>query len=335
MVLPRTSRRWFSIVSLSLAAGGGTALGACGGATGTDAGVAPDASTTTSDGGGGSSYVFPANLPATTVNDTVTAAAFGCRGTRTAPASTGAGTAMFSLEVFSMAGVFAPSTRVWFFADNEVRATCDTGVCQEFTTDANGRASAPLEVRSGGWYAYRVFARMGTSGGSTFLDSIQSNELADGAPLVGNAVAESTANLIPVILGYERAPGLTTLAGRVLDCNGTDVRGAVLRAFSGSTEITEAASTNVYDSHYIFFRETTGSTQPHQDTAFTSTDGLYAVINVPVGETVRIEAWGRVEAGAEPVRLGCETTTVLPDGVTILNIEPERGDYGSSPCATP
>src|SRR6185369_8833521 len=152
-----------------------------------------------------------------------------------------------SLEVFGQNGDKARNTRVCFCPDNHLtpEALAPTGgancgaTCQDVTTDSSGSAS--IMARANGWYAYRVFAQMGPTSGTTFLDSIQVNEpapAAAGGMVTGNAVSLLTAMLISEAELIPREPGTTTIAGRIFDCNADDVSNAVVRAFhEDGTEI--------------------------------------------------------------------------------------------------
>lgn len=171
------------------------------------------------------------------------------------------------------------------------------------------------------------------------MDSIQYNEPAPasaGQSVDGNAVALSTLQLIPLSLGLERAPGTTILAGRVQDSAGEDVGGALVRAFRpDGSEIVEASEVEAEGAHFRYFRRAGAESKPSNEQLYTNYEGLYAAMNLPASsEPLRVEAWGRRVGDAEPVLLGCEAVATLADGVTIVNIQPLRSDYGAShPCA--
>jgi hypothetical protein len=312
------------------------ATAACGGGGGTDAAVGVDAfAMTGDDAGGGLALELPVASTGMTGAGTPD---WSCRGTRTAPAAGAPVDVRFRLDVFGQDGQVARQTRVWFFQDNVIQDTCGAG-CQEFTTGDDGSFS-PVSARAGSWYAYRVFenARGGTAA-TRYTDSVQYNEVAPTAPggtIEGNAVAFSTIELIPLSLGLERETGTTILAGRVQDCAGVDVGGAIVRAFRGDgSEVLDAGIESSIGPHYRYFRRIGDDSNPSNEQAFTNFEGLYAAINIPVEPgLLRVEAWGRRPGDAMPVLLGCEGIRTLANGVSIINLQPLRNDYPTDhPCA--
>lgn len=332
--------RWTSLASKGLGAaalGLACAAAGCGGSGGgTDAAVGVDAfSMPGSDAGGG----LAIDLPIATTGEMGDGVPdWTCRGSRTAPTAGAAIDVGFRLAVFGQDGQVARQTRVWFFPDNVIQDSCGSG-CQELTTGDDGRFS-PVMVNAGSWYAYRVFENTrGGTAATRYTDSVQYNEVAPtsaGGEIEGNAVAFSTIELIPLSLGLEREVGTTILAGRVQDCAGTDVGGAVVRAFRGDgSEIVDAGLETSIGPHYRYFRRIGDDSNPSNEQPYTNYEGLYASINMPVeAGLIRVEAWGRRDGDAMPVLLGCEGIRTLADGVSIINIQPLRNDYPADhPCA--
>lgn len=259
-------------------------------------------------------------------------------GAATAPVGGDPLSATFRLTVFGQDGQVARNTRIFFFPDNIIRETCASPECQEVTTDSDGKAT--VTVASGGWYAYRVFEnRSGGTAATRYTDSVQYNERAPstaGQTVDGNAVAQSTLDLIPLSLGLEREPGTTILAGRVQDTNGAYVGGALVRAFRpDGTEIVEASEEDASGAHYRYFRKAGDESKPSNEQLSTNYEGLYAAMNLPASsDRLRVEAWGRLPGSDDLTLLGCEAVSTLADGVTIINIYPLRSDYpGDHPCA--
>jgi hypothetical protein len=311
-------------ILLALAA---TACG--GGGGGTDAATPRDTNATTDDAG-----PTPSILPAPTQALGTTPADFACRGSATAPTPGDMIPVTMSLLSFGQDGDHAPDVRVCFCADNvlspEAIAGTGCGACQDGTSSTTGEVS--FMARAGGWYAYRVFAHMGPTSRTTFLDSAQVNETAPmtaGGTIDGNAVSALTANTIPAAELISRTPGSTTIAGRVLDCDGP-IRGAIIRAFhADGSEIPEGV--NVGDSHYRFFN---GTESPDSNATFTAGDGLYITANViaaSAGEVIRVETWANVD-GVD-AQIGCEAISIFPNGISIVNVGPMRSDYPAGhPC---
>jgi hypothetical protein len=321
MLRDMASKGWALPLALAVTACGGGGGGAvdAGGGGDTDAGMA---------------IMLPVLSTGTMANPTMGTPDHACAGTRTQPAPGAELDVNFQLRYFGE-GSAARNTRVWFFADNVIRDTCEPANCQEFTS-AMDTGNAMVRAAASSWYAYRVFARMGPTAGTTVVDSVQYNEeapAASGGSVEGNAVAQQTLNLIPAVLGFTREPGRALVAGEVQDCAGNPMYGATIRMYDGDAEIPEGELNA--DPHYRFFN---GDSSPDAAQMWTNSDGLYAAANIPppaAGGLVRIEAWGRrTEADTVPVRLGCEAARMLVDGVTIVNIGPERSDYPAGhPCA--
>jgi hypothetical protein len=331
--LPSMTLRAVGTATVGLAC---AAASACGGGGGADAAVGTDAfSMSGDDAGGGLALELPVASTGEMGDGTPD---FACRGSRTAPTPGADIEAAFRLAVFGQDGQVARQTRVWFFPDNVIADAC-SGSCQEFTTGDDGTFS-PVTVGASSWYAYRVFENTrGGTAATRYTDSVQYNELspsAAGGEIEGNAVAFSTIDLIPLSLGLEREPGTTILAGRVQDCAGSDVGGAIVRAFrADGSEILDAGIDTSIGPHYRYFRRIGDDSNPSNEQAFSNYEGLYAAMNIPVtSELIRVETWGRRAGDAMPVLLGCEGIRTLADGVSIINVQPLRSDYPAGhPCA--
>jgi hypothetical protein len=304
-----------------------------------------DAGHTGVDGGGGDGggTVLP-TLPAAVANGA--AAMLGCQGTATMPTPGAEISINMNLESFGQNGDHAAMTRMCFCEGNELTmealavpgTACGTG-CQDVTTDASGQAM--VTAHANGWYAYRIFAHMGPTHATQFLDSIQVNEpapAAAGGTVTGNAVSRLTADLISEAELVTRQPGTTTIAGRIGDCMDENMSNAIVRSFhSDGTEIVEGD--DVTQAHYRYFD---GAENPDASAMFTGSDGLYVIVNAhpaTTGELIRVEAWAYTGSGTgTPTRIGCEAVHALPDGVSIVNIGPLRSDYAPiggmpHPCA--
>ncbi|AKF05536.1 hypothetical protein DB32_002685 [Sandaracinus amylolyticus] len=292
----------------------------CGG--GDDAPADPDAGTS----------ALPLLSTGTQLNPTEGVADYACNGTASRPTAGEPVSTRFELRDFQT-GTAVGDARFWLFRDNVVRDACAAPECEEITTSADGNATVTLPAN--GWYAYRVFPREGATPPTTVIDSMQYNEPAPAAAdssVTGNAVSHGSLDLIPAVLDIERVPRTAMLAGIVLDCDGTPVYGAEIRAYSGATRIDEGQRPT--DPRYRYFD---GDSFPAGTGTFTHADGLYVAIQIPVPaaaeDVLRIEAWGRPTEGP-PVRIGCEAVRVLADAVTIVNLGPLRSDYGAGhPCA--
>jgi hypothetical protein len=282
---------------------------------------------------GGMALELPPLTTGTMAAPNTSPADYTCRGSRVEPARGAWIPIRFNLVFFGRDGGPARSTRIWFFPDNVVTDTCGAG-CIEVTTSSDD-GSAMVMAYAGGWYAYRVFGRMGPTAATTVVDSVQYNKVAPttaGGSAEGSAVSQSTLNLIPAVLGFPRQPGTALLAGRVEDCTETPVYGAIVRVFEGDREIAEGPANP--DPHFRYFN---GDRTPDGEQPHTHVDGLYAAVNIPLPASpetlLRVEAWGRPQGADAPVRIGCESIRVLADAVSIVNLGPERSDYPPGhPC---
>lgn len=253
---------------------------------------------------------------------------FACMGTRTQPAEGDAISFTFTVEDFQE-GTPTANVCFEFYPDNVVPA--DDGTCDGMMTDASGNAT--VMDAAGSWYAYRVFPKEGPTPATTVVGSVQYNEPAPavmGGSVTGNSVSGATINLIPVVLGFNRAAGTAVLAGQIQDCAETPVYGTRIRAFrEDGTEILEGAAQR--EPHYRYFD---GDDFPNATQPWSHVDGLYAAANFPAdasGTPIFVELWGRLTADGPVQLLGCETGRLFPDTVTILNIGPLRSDGPACP----
>ena len=320
----RTMRR---LASMCVAAGVMTACGGTTTMTGTDSG--------TGDTDGGTMLPeLPTVTTGTLANPSEAPADYSCM----ASAPMGGDLLPFTFRLLDFADDYeVRSARVQFFPDNVILDECTPPACQELMTDAMGQGM--VMAHAGGFYAYRVFARMGSGASPAVVGSVQVNEVAPmemGGTIEGNSVSQTTINLIPAVLSFRREPGTAVLAGQFFDCAGDEVRGIVIRVFDADgTEMPEGELNT--DPHYRYFN---GDSMPVDISLqpYSNIDGLYAGVQIPVPtdptDLYRVEAWGRTEGDAAPRRLGCEATRAFGDTVSITNVGPLRTDYPAGhPCA--
>ena len=260
---------------------------------------------------------------------TAVPADFSCMGTRTEPAEGASISFTLTVEDFQE-GNPVPEVCVEFYPDNVV-ATGDT--CEGMTTDASGNVTVMDAADS--WYAYRVFPKDGPTAATTVVGSVQYNEPApamEGGSATGNSVSGATIELIPVVLGFNRAAGTAVIAGQVHDCVDDPVYGAHVRIYDASGNLIPEGTGN-REPHYRYFD---GEDFPSSEQPYSHVDGLYAIANLPVpsaGTAFFMELWGRTTADAQLELLGCEQGTLYADTVTILNIGPMRSDGPTCPSA--
>lgn len=277
---------------------------------GTDSGPVP-----TDSGNGGNG--FP-DLPAVMAldGDDLVAADFSCMGSRTAP--TNGDPTDFPVQVNDFqSGNAVPNAVVQIFDDNVVPATDDCGDCFEFTADAEGRGTATASA--GGWFAVRVLGIEGTT-----ARTLQYNLVPPSGTQTALSISNSTLNTVPALVGLSRQAGTGVLAGSARDCNDLTVAGVVLRIFlADGTEV--PASGGRTEPGFFYFSESTGL--PAGSEEFTTSNGQFGAANLAAStEPARLEVWGRLEAGGEIQRLGCEESSIVGDTISIINVGPSRSD---------
>jgi hypothetical protein len=253
-------------------------------------------------------------LPQLRKSDGETNANYACLGDRTAPEGNEDST--FTLEVRDFqTGAAVPGVCVNFYPDNVVPVQDE---CGGTMTDGDGNIEG-LTDPDGGWFAYRIFPTDTTLG----VVQVNVDTPADGGSTTGNSVSETTAGLIPGLLGRSRAAGRAIFSGALYDCDNSTVEGGALRVLRGGSVIPEG--TGSQDTAYAYF----GATDlPDPGQEYTNTNGLYLGLNVPVetpGETVQMVACGKPD-GENLEVLGCEETISFPDTVNILSLYPTRAD---------
>lgn len=259
---------------------------------------------------------------------------YGCIGSRTRPAGGAPVDVQFQLRDFAD-GFAVRDTEVWLFTNDVIADDCAAPDCAMFTTDSMGNAM--VSMPAGGWYAYRVIPHDGLTEQNSVFGVFQYNELAPsaaGMSVEGNSVSGVTIDLVPATLGVGRTDGRAILAGRIADCSGSYVQNAIVRVYDSDGNPMLSGELNDQP-HYHYFAgtpENNGSDLPSMPETASNVDGLYTVIQVPVADErpYRIEAWGELDGTF--TLLACEEARIFEDAVTILNLDPRRGD-GPTDCA--
>jgi hypothetical protein len=139
-----------------------------------------------------------------------------------------------------------------------------------------------------------------------------------------NSVSKLTADALPAFIGITRTPGLGVLAGSFRDCQNREVEGviATVSSVSGSPEHVEGAQT------YYFSAGSTSLPVRHSQQAYSNTDSLYVVIELPVLPQAYLQVWGFKDAAdmadGEPTLLGEIAVPVRADSVLTSSLEPLR-----------
>jgi hypothetical protein len=212
--------------------------------------------------------------------------------------------------------VEVPGTCVNVYPDNVV-PTSDT--CGGVMTDANG--DVEVTAPAGGWFAYRLFPVAGSTMGVVQRNVVAASEA--GATVTGNSVSETTASLLPGLLGRQRLGGAAIFAGAVYDCSNRTVEGAAFRVVRNNAAL--PAGPGATDPMYAYF---SSASLPDVNQRYTNTNGLFLAINMPIGtpgEMVQLVSCGRKD-GTTVSRLGVEETRSFADTVNIVSLYPERTD---------
>lgn len=263
--------------------------------------------------------------------DTLIPADFACRGAVAAPPEMGESvTFTAQLEDFQ-SGTAVEGLTVDVFGADFPTPTCEAG-CAGGVTDATGAVTA--NDVPGSWFAYRVRAGTGTTGGieSEYVEVLGYHLVAppSGGSVVVNGVQQSTLSTLVALLGVSRDPGTASLLGTLSDCGGEPIANARVRVFDASGEI--ALGTGGSGPREFYFAS---SGLPSSRETSTNVDGLFGATNFPVpsdGIRLRVELWGSLTAGAPPALLGCEAVEGIADGVTIVDVGPRRSD-GPMDCS--
>ena len=150
------------------------------------------------------------------------------------------------------------------------------------TTDAKGVITFTPPTTDIGVFAYRVNAFVSDASGASRHTTIQYDNLTPraGGTAVGQSITESDlGTLLAGVLGSQAATkGKSLLVGVAQDCQGRDLKGAVLELIDGATQLpvpTGKASGDMRDSYFY-------SNLPNDQCTYTSSDkAIWAGINAP------------------------------------------------------
>lgn len=140
---------------------------------------------------------------------------------------------------------------------------------------------------------------------------------ANGTAATFNSVSETTARLIPGLVGVDWDRSTGVLAGTAYDCNEDPIQYAQVFIHDGNGNV-PATGDVFYFTNTEPSLPTTIEAQPH-----TNDNGLWVAVNVPVG-TWTVEMWGW--DGTAHVMLGATVLQILAGSVNISNIYTGIGD---------
>ncbi|WP_428262492.1 hypothetical protein [Haliangium sp.] len=228
--------------------------------------------------------------------------------------------------------VRVPGAVVHIFAGNEVPDDdiCAAPDCVELVADEQGEVT--VEVPAEAWFAYRVLPMDGDEPTSTFLRTVESHlsPPEEGGRVENlNTITAATLNGLAASVGGEVRAATGVVSGRLRDCQGRPLAGAVMRIFDEDGVEIELGP-KVDDAQVYYFD---GAVPPALDATgeYTSIDGRFAAVNMPPSGLARIELWGVPEGEAEPVLVACEELGIHADTLSVIALLPTRSD-GPTRC---
>lgn len=122
-------------------------------------------------------------------------------------------------------------------------------------------------------------------------------------------ISESTAAVIPSLLGVSVDAGSGALFGAIQDCTGGALQNVqVIASLAGYGYPAEQSA------HYFV------ADFPNRDQEATSEDGMWMLVNLPVGD-YEVQAWGRVEGFDEPLLMAYGNASVAADAFTVTALQ--------------
>ena len=200
-----------------------------------------------------------------------------------------------------------PGLEVQVFFDNVVPVDAGCGAGCTLAVD-NGDGTYDFEAPADGWFAYRVMEQ----GAQLRTMEVNTTPAPD---QWFNTVAAPVLDGLFGILQLQRDPAAMLVAGRLVDCSGRGVRGAVARVFS------LAGDEHVVPT--VYFNDAGVLPDPTRDT--TNWDGRFSLANVPVSASqVAVKLLDGDTA------LGCELAAAASDTLSTMRVGPMRSDAPSA-----
>jgi hypothetical protein len=251
-----------------------------------------------------------------------------CLGQR-GPLAAGEDGPPFAIEVrdFQLESVVPGQVLRAYFGDTAV-GVCALSGCLEVTADGQGRAAlrgvpgAALRIET-------LAARRGANEALNPTHAVAFDVLppADGGTLRLSSISESTRRYMPQSAGLAVDASAAQGMGVVRDCAGEPLKYATMRVFrADGREVTLGATgpgvayTNVVH-------------RPERAQRTTNFNGQWLMVNLPPGETYRVEAWGTPEGERAPRRVACAMLPTWGEGVTLRDPLPLRRPDPADPCA--
>ena len=196
---------------------------------------------------------------------------------------------------------------VELFYGNAITGTAD----QTMEGDSDGQVSGEWPLCQP--IAYRVTTDPDLDDTKVTLQFSEIAGFGKDASITFNSVSSATYQIIPSLLGVSPDPAKGVIAGTAYDIGGD--------AFSGAQVIVRDADGNIPEGIVAkYFRDDF----PNRDQEWTSEDGLWVIINVPVGDW-DVEMY-TADGGGGHVLMGTTQVAVVADSINISSVYAGYGD---------
>ncbi len=201
--------------------------------------------------------------------------------------------------------------------------TTDTGaVFDTQTSDGNGMLSMTIPAGT---------KRYGFKMTGDFFPTFLLNQYVDATKVDGSgnttdpgtiqSVSNSTAALLPALIGQQRTTGTGVIAGALRDCNRHEISNFVVTVSS-----TSGTSTPIDGAQAFYFSLSPELPVHHKQAEAAAQNGLFMVIQLPVTTTAYVQAWGfptAADLASGEMKLVSELAVpVLADTVVTGSFEP-------------
>lgn len=173
-----------------------------------------------------------------------------------------------------------PNAMVTLFKNNEVDSPFDTQ-----TSDTNGNLTATIPVGVTR-YGFKMNADMQFP--TLLLNQYVKTDApaATTDPSTIQSVSNSTAALLPALIGQTRTSGTGVVAGALRDCAGHELSNFVVTVSS-----TSKTSTPVTGAQAFYFSLSPELPVHHKQAESAAANGLFMVIQLPATATAYVQAW--------------------------------------------
>lgn len=182
------------------------------------------------------------------------------------------------------------------------------------TAQSDGTGAVSGDLMTCTPYAYRVSTDPALDESKVTMEAPQIDKYGDTIDTQFNSVSSATYAVIPSLLGVSPDPEMGIVAGTASDCNGD--------AFEGAQIVVRSESGSIPDSEVVkYFVDNF----PNRQQLWTSEDGLWVAINIPVGDWI-IEMWVYDAESESHLLQGSTPVKVFADSINIANVVSGHND---------